>query len=111
MIEASQYGIDENTYVSVEGDLNELLEKLKPGMCLNGRVIEELGKFLFILRIRGYNMVMESEYDFNRFDEIQLVVRQIEPDFQLELLPRQPKFNPGQRISLIQDRKTDITVF
>ena len=57
-------------------------------MRLNGRIIEKLADKLFILRIWGYNIVMDSQYDFRKFEEIYLMVKQIDPEFKLELLPR-----------------------
>jgi len=86
--EKQHYQLDDQTFLTVNGSLEPLLKRLKKGMRLNGRIIEKLADKLFILRIWGYNIVMDSQYDFRKFEEICLMVKQIEPEFKLELLPR-----------------------
>ncbi|MFH1851021.1 MAG: hypothetical protein ABIA75_01610 [Candidatus Neomarinimicrobiota bacterium] len=78
--------IDEKL-ISVDGDLNDLLKRLEPGMVLNGRIVDCLGDDKYILRIWGYNVLTQSHYSFQRFDEIELVVKKVQPEFELVLQP------------------------
>lgn len=102
----------DQTYLIVEDDLNELLMRLNQGMRLNGRIVDELGEHLFILRVWGYNMVMESAYDFNRFDEVQLLVKQVSPDFQLELMPQQKSAAlAANKLVIFDYKKKDMVIY
>lgn len=55
-------------------------------MKLNGRIVDCLGKNRYLLRIWGYNIITESEHIFKQCDEIQLVVKKVDPHLTLDLL-------------------------
>jgi len=68
-------------------DLDDLLDKLEPGMVLQGRILEKLMERTYILRIRGYNVVMESDHPFREKDEVRLHVEAVSPRLLLSLKP------------------------
>ncbi|MCK4295357.1 MAG: hypothetical protein KAW56_02255 [Candidatus Marinimicrobia bacterium] len=70
----------------VKEDLDKLLKHLKKGMKVQGRIVDCLGDNRYLLRIRGYNILTYSEQLFQRFDDIQLTVVEVEPHFVLDLL-------------------------
>ena len=69
----------------LEPNLNDLLRRLEKGMKLQGRIVECYGRNMYLLRIWGYNILTESEYFFNKFEEVNLVVRGIEPHLILDI--------------------------
>ncbi len=64
-------------------DADSLLGSLEKGMALKGRVIEDLGAGRYILRIRGYNLVMESDRRFSIGQETDLTVKAVSPRLML----------------------------
>ena len=81
---------DEKLYV-IE-DLQNLLDTLSSGMILKGRIIEDFGNNKYILRIRGYNIVMESERTFQINDEAELEVVDLSPKLKLSLKHNQIRY-------------------
>ncbi|MCK5684693.1 hypothetical protein KAJ27_11250 [bacterium] len=81
---------DEKLYV-IE-DLQNLLDTLTSGMILKGRIIEDFGNNKYILRIRGYNIVMESERTFQINDEAELEVVDLSPKLKLSLKHNQIRY-------------------
>ena len=69
----------------VKGNLDGLKKRLKKGMTLEGRIIENLGDNLYLLRIWGYNIVTQSDNAFRRFDEILIMVEETNPHLVLNL--------------------------
>lgn len=72
---------------SVPG-LEQFIDRLEPGMDLDGRIVDTLGEGIFILRIWGNNILAESSYPFKRFDEVILHVRAVKPRLIFDLRPR-----------------------
>lgn len=72
-------------------DLKELLDRLMPGMVIKARILEDLDQKKYIMRIRGYNMVIESETRLSPGDEVDLKVLTLtpRPRFSLNRSPRQ----------------------
>ncbi len=68
--------------------LNRMLRKLRKGMQLKTRIILVLGHNRYLLRIYGYNLIMESKLKFNRFDEIQIEVQQVRPKLKLRFIDK-----------------------
>lgn len=66
-------------------DLQVLLDRLTLGMTLKGRILEALGENKYLLRIRGYNLIIESEQRFNDNDEADLKVMALIPKLKLSL--------------------------
>ncbi len=69
----------------IEGDLKPLLQRLKKGMVLRSRIVYALGNNQYLLRLFGYNLLMESELEFKRFDEIEIEVKKLYPKLHLSV--------------------------
>lgn len=95
--------LDQTVEVAVTGDLRDLTRRLRPGMIVEGRIVDVLTEQLYILRIWGYNMVMDSQHLFDRGNEINLAIKAVEPKLVLECLPgtRELSQNSGHRITNI----------
>lgn len=63
----------------IEDGLEQLFGRLEKGMIVKARIVYCLGQNQYLLRIYGYNMVMQSNYPFNRFDEVNIMIKQITP--------------------------------
>ncbi len=74
----------ENLFI-VNGDLEPLLRRLKKGMRIRTRVVWVFGGNRYLLRIHGYNLLMESRMSFNRFEEVDLVISEVRPRLVLEV--------------------------
>jgi len=59
--------------------LESLIDRLLPGMDIKARIIEVVGNNMFILRVWGYNILTESNYPFEKFNEVILHVHSIAP--------------------------------
>ena len=70
----------------VENGLERLSNRLRKGMILKSRIVYCLGGNRYLLRIFGYNMVMESRVPFNRFDEIYIKVIRVHPRLELRFV-------------------------
>lgn len=79
-------------------DLGNLLDQLEPGMELKGRILEGLSENRYILRIRGHNILTESEKQFYKDEEVGLLVKQVKPHLVLKL-----RKNDYSLINLSQD--------
>ena len=75
--------------------LEKVVDRLKPGMDLNGRIVDTLGQGIFILRILGNNILTESSYPFKRFDEVVLHVQATLPKLVFTLRPANMKGGSG----------------
>lgn len=71
----------------VSGSLEPLRERLRLGEQVQGRIIKSLGNGLYILRIRGYNFCMESEYPFQEAQDVYLTVRRLYPLIEFSFFP------------------------
>ena len=69
--------------------LESLIDNLYPGMKIDARIVEVLKKNTYILRVWGYNILAESNYPFEKFNEVILHVRSTYPKlvFHLQLSP------------------------
>ena len=72
----------------VREDLQDLLRRLKKGMKVNARILDKLSNNRYIIRIFGYNLLTESEANFNIKDEVTLTVLQVEPHLTLNIAYR-----------------------
>ena len=59
--------------------LESLIDRLEPGMDIEGRIVDVLDQNMFILRIWGHNILTESNHSFQKFSEVILHVRSVEP--------------------------------
>ena len=84
MIDKKKYQNEQFVYL-IDGDLSYLRRKLKKGSNISGRIVLRMENNKYILRIFGYNLVMQSELDFERFDEVELTVNQVSPNFELSV--------------------------
>lgn len=80
-------GHSENVYY-VQSDISNLKGRLEEGSVLNARIVLCLGEKKYLLRFLGGNYIMQSELDFDRFDEVQVSVEKTEPQLQLRILPK-----------------------
>lgn len=67
--------------------LESLIDRLEPGMEIDGRIVDVLAKNIYILRIWGHNILTESIYNFEKFSEVTLHVRAVSPKLILKLSP------------------------
>jgi len=70
----------------VESGLEKLFQRLKKGQRLKGCIIDTIEPDGYLLRIHGYNILTQSKEPFNKFDEIELVVQEIDPHLTLNLV-------------------------
>lgn len=70
----------------IEDGLEQLLGRLQPGMIVQARIVYCLGQNRYLMRIYGYNMVMQSNHPFNRFDEVPIMIKQITPKLIVQLV-------------------------
>ncbi len=82
----SDYENSQDSSFVTRGDLDNLLRRLRKGMNLSGRIIECLENNRYLLRIQGYNILTYSEQLFQKFDEIQLTVIELEPHLVLDFM-------------------------
>ena len=75
-----------------DGSLEQLMSRLKPGMILRARIILRLEKHKYLLRIYGCNLVMESHLEFNRFDEIDILVSETSPRLIVQVVEKSRRF-------------------
>ena len=72
----------------VDGDLTYLKQKLKKGTTVLARVVVRLTENKYILRILGHNLVMKTHLKFNQFDEVELMINEVSPKFDMSLKAR-----------------------
>lgn len=82
-------------------DLNELMRRLQKGQVVRARIVYCLGQNRYLLRIYGYNMIMESPLPFERFDEASVIVERLYPRFSLRLLEKKEKRNNDGKTNLL----------
>lgn len=74
-------------------------------MILRCRIVLKISSRKYLLRIYGYNMVMESNLDFNRFDEVDIRVEQVYPKLKLRPVVDKRSNNRGPF-----QHRTDLTI-
>jgi len=52
--------------------LENLFRRLKKGMKIKGRIVENFNNGHYLLRIWGYNILTDSRENFNKHDEVDL---------------------------------------
>ena len=92
---------------TIVGNLEELLRRFEPGKEVQGRIVLELGGNHYLLRIMGYNMLMESRLNFRRFEEVVLRIKQLQPRLVLELVDKE---RTKYRMSTDKGRIKDLKV-
>jgi len=89
-------------YFTIVEDLsvNRLLKRLKRGMRLKSRVVLVLERNHYVLRVQGRNLVMQSNYRFNRLEEVWVQVEQVKPKLLLRLLKIKSNSAKTKRMNL-----------
>ena len=59
--------------------LDSLVDRLKPGMSIDARIVDVMDHGIIILRIWGYNILTESKIPFEKFEEVVLNVKSVKP--------------------------------
>ena len=75
--------------------LERFVDRLSPGMELNGRIVDILDDNILILRVWGNNILTESKYKFNKFDEVILQVQAVRPKLVFRIQPTRHQENNG----------------
>jgi|TARA_Y100000294_G_C8517097_1_gene321323 hypothetical protein len=71
-----------------KGGLEKLFRRLKKGQILKGRIIDCIEPNGYLLRIRGFNIITQSNGTFEKFEEISLKVREIDSHLVLDFIPK-----------------------
>jgi|GEM_PF-3722604 hypothetical protein len=78
-----------NRFVLIDGDLSFLLNRLKAGQVVKGRIVHELAPEHYLLRLYGHNLVMKSPLKFKRLQEVLFKVVATSPKISLRVLDAQ----------------------
>ncbi len=76
-----------------KNNLEELLKRLKKGMRLNGRIIDKLDNYKYILRVWNYNIYTESKKKFTKSQEVSLLVKEVYPHLIFDIYTKSKKVN------------------
>ena len=76
----------ENLVIIEDTGVGRLFGRLQKGMRIKSRIVFVLDKQRYLLRIHGYNLIMESKLNFNRLEEIWIEVQAVRPKLKLRLL-------------------------
>lgn len=76
----------ENLVIIEDTGVGRLFDRLQKGMRIKSRIVLVLDKRRYLLRIHGYNLVMESKLNFDRLEEIWIEVQAVQPKLKLRLL-------------------------
>lgn len=79
----------ESIFVVDGKNLDQLLRRLWEGMVLQGRIVLCLGSNRYLLRIWGYNLVMESARAFMRHEEFNIQIIKLTPRLELKIFKDQ----------------------
>lgn len=63
----------------VKGSLNPLLNRLRKGMEIPGRIVRRLTPTKCILRIYGYNIIAYSNLDLEERKEVSVLIQEMDP--------------------------------
>lgn len=88
---------DQFVYI-VENDLSNLKRKLVKGAKFPSRIVLKLNDNKYVLRIFGYNLVMQSKIKFKRFDEVELMVEQSAPKLKMSITGKIKKLEDQQKL-------------
>jgi len=67
--------------------LERFIDRLKPGMELDGRIVDVLNDNTVILRVWGNNILTETNHVFQKYDEVILHVRATQPQLVFHIQP------------------------
>jgi len=71
-----------------DSGVESLLHRLENGKIIKTRIVYCLGENKYLLRIYGYNLVMHSDINFNRFDEVEVQIKQVSPRLIVQLVDK-----------------------
>lgn len=69
-------------------DVENLFHRLENGKIIRTRIVYCLGENKYLLRIYGYNLVMKSNVKFNRFDEVDVQIKQVSPKLIVQVVDK-----------------------
>ena len=87
-----------------EVGLEKLFSRLKKGQILEGKIIDTIDPNGYLLRIRGFNIITQSNGIFKKNDKILLMVREVDSHLVLDFVPKK------NNIRNASDKITDIIV-
>ena len=87
-----------------EAGLEKLFSRLKKRQILEGKIIDTIHPNGYLLRIRGFNIITQSNGIFNKNDKILLMVREVDSHLVLDFVPKK------NTIRNSSDKITDIIV-
>ena len=90
-----------NIDYKTETGLENLFRRLKPGQILKGKIIDCLELNGYLLRIRGYNILTQSNGRFQKFEDIFVKVKEVDSHLVLDLIPK--KVSKGETNRSIPD--------
>ena len=90
-----KFTVDYNT----KGGLENLFCRLKIGQILKGRIIDCIEPNGYLLRIRGFNILTQSNGSFKKFDEISLKVKEVDSHLVLDFIPRKNRFRKSNGLN------------
>ena len=88
----------------VEANIQNLQDRLEKGQILDGKIVFCMENNLYLLRILGQNLIMESRFNFNRFENVKVKVKKLSPKLELVLL------RCIEPTASNQNKQTDITI-
>jgi len=78
--------MDKKDFLFIEDPgVGRVIDRLHKGMLIKSRIVLKLSEHHYALRMFGYNLLMESRLNFNRFDEILIEVVRTKPKLVLKL--------------------------
>ena len=81
--------------------VNRLLDRLQEGMRIKSRIVFVLDDNRYLLRIHGYNLIMQSKLKFERLEEIMIEVYKTKPKLKLRLLKASGKNKDNSNTDII----------
>ena len=82
-----------------EDGLENLFRRLKKGQILKGRIIDCIEPNGYLLRIRGFNILTQSNGSFKKFDEISLKVKEVDSHLVLDFIPRKNRIRKSNGLN------------
>jgi|GEM_PF-3468345 len=82
--------LKQGVILSAVSNLDELLRQLQVGMQIQGHIIRNFENGTFLLRIRNYNILSQSNCPCLNGSTQELLVRQVEPHLVLEVINKSP---------------------
>jgi hypothetical protein len=87
----------------LKSGLDSLYKNLKKDQIIQGRIIDCIEPNGYLLRIHGFNILTQSNGTFKKFDEIKLMVREVDSHLILDLIPQkiENKLSTNHNIDVI----------